>query len=735
MGSVKYLNTVKAFIKTVKARLLFLVFLVVFPFMVLLLASAISDLRSNIAISKADAINLGKNAARNFSEGMNLTKVILTDLVSTSEMRNTDNCLQVFPALRSAYERLTPELVNLSLADAQGKIYCAINPVKGDIGIDGTAEYQRALQTSAITLGSYEINPISKDPQFNVVYPVLSYNGKIQTLIVATYSGLWVQRWHNTILFPANSTLGLIGPSGTLMYWQVDGDVKNADALKKNLRVWVNGMLASQGTIEGTDLDGVNRLLTVVPLESNEQRVGYLILGYPVADLYRDANYKLAGRLMLSILITFIAAIIAKYSSENLFLNPLEKVMSVVKKVEEGDLSARISNIAGIQELGVLAKSFDQMTDSLQQREMSKRLADARFRALYDNIAVGVAIMSLDRKLVQVNPTATIMTGYSEEEMTQLDVSTLPIPEDRYIDRELFQQMIKGERDQYLIEKRYLRKNGEMFWGRVNFAMVKDDWGKPSYVVGIIEDITEEKTSKEKLAIQEADHLKLLESRISERTDELNKANEMLREKAAQDAVVTERTRLARDLHDAVTQTLFSATLIADVLPEIWDMNIQEGKRRLEELRLLTRGALAEMRTLLVELRPNALVEVPLPSLLKQLAEALTGRSRINIVTYSEGDRKLPPDVQVALYRLTQEALNNVVKHAKANQAIVTLVLDHTVRLVVADDGIGFKQSGISGDHLGLKIMRERAESIGASLKITSSAGEGTQVSITWPSS
>ena len=88
------------------------------------------------------------------------------------------------------------------------------------------------------------------------------------------------------------------------------------------------------------------------------------------------------------------------------------------------------------------------------------------------------------------------------------------------------------------------------------------------------------------------------------------------------------------------------------------------------------------MRTLLVELRPNALVEVPLPSLLKQFAEALTGRSRISIQTYSEGDRKLPPDIQVALYRLTQEALNNVVKHAKASQAVVTLHLGDQVRLI-----------------------------------------------------
>ena len=482
------------------------------------------------------------------------------------------------------------------------------------------------------------------------------------------------------------------------------------------------------------DLDGKNRLLTVVPLSFDEQLAGYIVVGYPIDALYRTANYKLLGRLMLSILIIFVAAFIAKYSSESLFLNPLEKVMDVVKRVEAGDMSARVSTISGVGELAALARSFDQMTDSLQQREIERRLSDAKFRAFYDNTAVGVAIMTLDRRITQVNPASVRIVGYTQEEISKIDPSILPIEEDRYIDRELFTDLVQGKREQYLIEKRYLRKSGEMFWGRVNFSLVRDEKGEPSFIVGIIEDITEEKQSSERLAEQEAKHLKSLESRITERTHALNKANELLREKAAQDAVTTERTRLARDLHDAVTQTLFSATLIADVLPEIWEMNINEGKRRLEELRILTRGALAEMRTLLVELRPNALVEVPLPSLLKQLAEALTGRSRISIQTYSEGDRKLPPDIQVALYRLTQEALNNVVKHANASQAVVTLHLGDQVRLSIADNGIGFDQTIVTGDHLGLKIMRERAEAIGASLRIESEAGEGTQITIIWPS-
>ena len=225
---------------------------------------------------------------------------------------------------------------------------------------------------------------------------------------------------------------------------------------------------------------------------------------------------------------------------------------------------------------------------------------------------------------------------------------------------------------------------------------------------------------------------RILEARIAERTKELNQANILLREKATQDAVTAERTRLARELHDAVTQTLFSATLIADVLPDLWTRNRAEGDRRLEELRQLTRGALAEMRTLLVELRPNALIEVPLPTLLKQFTEALAGRARIDIQLTCSGSRKLPADVQVAFYRTAQEALNNAIKHSKASQITVNLELEETVRMAIIDNGCGFDMSKVTADHLGLKIMRERAEAISAELKVHSLQGEGTWISVAW---
>jgi nitrate/nitrite-specific signal transduction histidine kinase len=209
--------------------------------------------------------------------------------------------------------------------------------------------------------------------------------------------------------------------------------------------------------------------------------------------------------------------------------------------------------------------------------------------------------------------------------------------------------------------------------------------------------------------------------------------NAQLYEQAQELAVVAERQRLARDLHDAVTQTLFSASLIAEVLPRLWERDPEEGRQRLEEVRQLTRGALAEMRTLLLELRPAALTEAELSDLLRQLAEATTGRARVMVTVDVEGERSLPPDVKVALYRIAQEALNNVAKHAGASQATVSLRCGpDAVELQVSDDGHGFDLDKVPPEHLGLRIMRERAEVIDAKLEIESQAGQGTRVAVVW---
>jgi len=209
--------------------------------------------------------------------------------------------------------------------------------------------------------------------------------------------------------------------------------------------------------------------------------------------------------------------------------------------------------------------------------------------------------------------------------------------------------------------------------------------------------------------------------------------NAELYEQAQELAVMEERQRLARNLHDAINQSLFSAGLIAEVLPRVWNQDQDLALSSLEDLRRLTRSAQAEMRALLAELRPSTLIDSDLDELLHLLGNALSGRIDIPVVVTVTGEILLPAEVQIAFYRVCQEAFSNIAKHAKANRVEIILKQEgDMVELHIHDDGIGFDPDQTFSGHYGLEMMHERAESVGAHLSITSQPGHGTEHTVRW---
>jgi PAS domain S-box-containing protein len=210
--------------------------------------------------------------------------------------------------------------------------------------------------------------------------------------------------------------------------------------------------------------------------------------------------------------------------------------------------------------------------------------------------------------------------------------------------------------------------------------------------------------------------------------------NAELYEHAQSLAALQERQRLAQNLHDAVNQSLFSAGLIAEVLPQLWEKNPGEARKALEDLRRLTRGAMAEMRALLAELKPSTLTDSELGDLLRLLGNAFAGRTNIPVDVTINGEGNLPAETQVSIYRICQEVLNNIVKHAKASRVEIKLQQAKSgMVLHIQDNGCGFDPSKQTpSGHYGLEMMRERANAVGVELTITSQPGLGTDIMICW---
>jgi PAS domain S-box-containing protein len=210
--------------------------------------------------------------------------------------------------------------------------------------------------------------------------------------------------------------------------------------------------------------------------------------------------------------------------------------------------------------------------------------------------------------------------------------------------------------------------------------------------------------------------------------------NAHLYDQARRLATLEERQRLARELHDSVTQTLCAMAMLGKILPRTWDRNAEEGRRSLEHLDAMTQAALAEMRTLLLELRPDTLFESNLGDLLRQLAEAYRSRVAAPIEIDVDAAPFLPREVHLAFYRVAQEALSNISKNASAPKVSVTLrASEASAWLRVADSGVGSSPSDAPDEQLGTTVMRERAVAIGAALTVESATGRGTVVTIEWP--
>jgi PAS domain S-box-containing protein len=362
------------------------------------------------------------------------------------------------------------------------------------------------------------------------------------------------------------------------------------------------------------------------------------------------------------------------------------------------------------QRTSEIKKANEFLESEVKQRKQAQEAllrSEIKYRELVENANSIVLEMDDEGNVTFMNRYGQEFFGYGESEILHKSVLGTIVPEKDSSGKDLrlfIEDVLLNPSKYGSSENENMRKNGERVWvAWTNKAIHNTERGQPEILcIGI--DRTEQKRGQERQA-------------------------EEMQERIA----IIERNRLARDLHDAVSQTLFSASLIAEVVPRLWDRNQDEGRRRLEEVRQLSRSALAEMRTLLFELRPAALAEAELSDLLRQLGDTITGRARLPVTLEISGNILLPSEVKIALYRIAQEALNNVAKHSRANAARVELEYrQDRVLLRVSDNGTGFEKSALPHNCFGVRIMRERASAAGADLQIDSNIGLGTTVTVEW---
>lgn len=375
--------------------------------------------------------------------------------------------------------------------------------------------------------------------------------------------------------------------------------------------------------------------------------------------------------------------------------------------------------------------------------ELEKRVADRTrdLSVLYDVTAVASNVLNLDellshlleRSLSAMRCEAGVIQLVNESTSTLSLNTQQNVPKgisdgiaEFFADQKNIKAMFK-KRSSFIIsdlgnDSRIPQSLRESGWGTYVGVPIQDTRRKLLGILSIFSE-TEYPLGIEELALLSsiADHIGLAVENVR------------LRHQAEETAVLEDRQRLARELHDAVNQSLFSASVIAETLPRLWERDPMLVQQNLGDLHRLIRGALAEMRILLLELRPVSMANTELGDLLHQLVDGIKGRTQLDITLKIQGKCEIPTQIKKNLFRIAQEALNNVVKHARAQH--VELILNQSknqIMLGICDDGQGFEMRYVDGGHLGLQIMRERANNIGASLTISSHSGAGTEIVAIW---
>ncbi len=330
--------------------------------------------------------------------------------------------------------------------------------------------------------------------------------------------------------------------------------------------------------------------------------------------------------------------------------------------------------------------------------------SEEHFRAIFNQSTVGNAETDLTGRFILVNERYCEMIGYSREELLQKGMQEITHPDDLPYNAELFERMTK-DGTPFVIEKRYICKDGSIVWVRNSVSPLRDAMGNIRYALAVIFDITDIKATEQALL-----------------------------EHQREQAVAGERQRLARELHDSVTQTLFSAGVITEAIPRMLQAQPQKALAQLNNLSELIRGASSEMRTLLLELRPDRITHTGLAALLTQLAYGVQARKPMKVWLRVHGDKEefLPPQVLMAFYRIAQESINNIIKHSEATQLTILIRRTETyMMLTVSDDGQGFDTRQVRPG-FGLMTMHERADEAGADLAVRSVAGKGTRIRLFW---
>ncbi len=444
----------------------------------------------------------------------------------------------------------------------------------------------------------------------------------------------------------------------------------------------------------------------------------------------RDILSRTVVNLLAVFLLTLVAATVF---SRSLLTEPINSLVDATQQIARGNLGVTLP-VTSDSELGALATAFNQMSTNLESRtkelveanEALKRSEAQLEQRVQERTTELMALLELSNNIALSTEDIPLIESVFEELKDITEYKAIALFQ---LIGKTFQELVLKE-ELSMVEQTKMLEAVEQKKPLTLLLSESKQVIFPVFVhnktvgVVVLEHAKDKTLTEEKLRL-----VNVFANQAGVAIENMRLYTDV-QEKAAFD----ERQHLARELHDSVSQALYSIVLGSHAAEKQLDRDPEQARQALDYVQDLAEAGLAEMRALIFELRPEVLEKEGLSAALAKQVEALEVRHKLKADFEGDTEPELSFATKQALFRIVQEALHNVVKHAKADYAKVCLYsFDDHVRLIIEDNGIGFDSTQEFTGHLGLKTMAERASSLGGSLVIESLQGQGTRLIVNLP--
>jgi len=707
-----------------RLRLLLLVLLACAPLVGLTLYTASEERQRLVQDWNQRSQDMMELATREEGRVIGQTRQLLLALAESSQVRsgNRRDCQKLLDELLGSY----PRYANLGVVRADGTVLASAYPMGEPANQTNRPFFRRALATRAFAIGDFADGAAVNKLTIDFGYPVFDSTGQVQAVVFATLDLDWVSHFESALpaQLPKGATWTEVDRNGKILarYPSPEKWIGQSFPETSLLKIVFN---EDHGVVETTSSNGIPDYNAFAAMHSQfvPDEVVTILSSIPRQVLFAEADRRLTENLAGLGIAAIFAFMLGWVGSYLLVLRPVLTLVKSSAQLATGDLSTRTGLAHRGDELGQLTRTFDQMAQALEHREVERQSADYalkasenRYRRLFETAQDGILILNADTgQIDDVNPFLTDMLGYSREQLLGNKLWEIGLFKDTTASKASFREL---QREAYV---RYEDLPLETSAGKsINVEFVSNVYqvngGK--VIQCNIRDITKRKQAEEKRK-EYSLKLQVLSRRLVE-------------------AQETERRNLARELHDEIGQALTVIQLNLQAM--LQSPGTDALTPRLNESLQVVERVLEQVQDISLDLRPSILDDLGLEPALRWYTDRQAALVELKVGFHADRlEQRLDPVIETECFRVAQEALTNVVRHAQAKAVTVELRKeDGQLHLRVRDDGIGFdvaaiREKAVRGASLGLLSMEERAALADGGLEFKSVPGRGTEVHAWFP--